>query len=383
MKKFEENPILYQNNTGKGIYYLFYDNSKLGLKNEENKVIWEKTFEEKLVKVSLILGNFSNIAPTLKVELESGSLVYTTEGSLLSVDNKSKTEFPHYREQIKADLIYSEDLKVGYFQVDLNIDHQGKIYELFDSRGLCVYRGLENQISFKTIVYKEEIFQIKTRDDISIMNIQIKEIKAEAISYIIGDSTVANHSLPYWGWGQLLQTKSQEIVINEAVCGRSIKSFKLEDRLESVFLRLKDKDKLILAFAHNDQKRNFFGLSIEEFIGEVREIVEKAEKKKVKLYICTPLARRQFENDQLLESHGEYLTELKKEFSDKIIDTNAYSQKMILEVTEEESKKYFVHSDLLKIYDNTHSSILGADLLATYVAKEIKRRENENWNSST
>src|SRR5437868_4374879 len=73
--------------------------------------------------------------------------------------------------------------------------------------------------------------------------------------YIIGDSTVRNNNKEQWGWGTLiidLFDTSRINVSNNAIAGRSSRSFTNEGRWRRVDSLLKPGDFVMMQFGHND-----------------------------------------------------------------------------------------------------------------------------------
>lgn len=79
--------------------------------------------------------------------------------------------------------------------------------------------------------------------------------------YIAGDSTACNYEAarsPRTGWGQVLEQffTDQVNVANEAISGRSSKSFIEEGALDRILSQIKPNDYLFIQFGHNDQKKS-------------------------------------------------------------------------------------------------------------------------------
>lgn len=73
--------------------------------------------------------------------------------------------------------------------------------------------------------------------------------------YLIGDSTVRNSNKEYWGWGSLLGTfldTSQVAISNQAMAGRSTRTFRKEGRWDRVTETMKPGDFLLIQFGHNE-----------------------------------------------------------------------------------------------------------------------------------
>jgi lysophospholipase L1-like esterase len=76
--------------------------------------------------------------------------------------------------------------------------------------------------------------------------------------YIIGDSTVRNSNKEQWGWGTLITEAfdSNKIAVsNQAMAGRSTRTFIKEGRWDKVLSTLKKGDYLLMQFGHNEGSR--------------------------------------------------------------------------------------------------------------------------------
>lgn len=353
------NQLVVQCNVAEGLYILEVYDYKIEVKYID-KIIWSKSFEKKINSCRKVLGNFSSISQQIEIKLETGVILnYSTTGNLLHNNQNPIGKFDYLEEEFSAMTLASIDCGEGYFKVRLKVESDGE-FELFDTRGMCVYQGKDKEIVFETCIFNYELLQVKSRDSIEVQEIVVSRIKALSITYIIGDSTLTNQKLPFWGWPQLLQAKTKHICVNYAISARSTKSFELEGRLDKLYNNLKRGDKLIIGFGHNDEKENYFGTEVKEYICNLKKIKEKCESIGVKTYIATPIARRNFLDSRLKDTHIEYLNELYINFPNNILDTNLISRQLINKYGREESKQLFVHCDMLKVYDNTHTSYLGA-----------------------
>jgi lysophospholipase L1-like esterase len=73
--------------------------------------------------------------------------------------------------------------------------------------------------------------------------------------YIIGDSTVRNTNKEQWGWGTLITAyldSTKISVSNQAMAGRSTRTFTKEGRWEKVLSTLKKGDYVMMQFGHNE-----------------------------------------------------------------------------------------------------------------------------------
>lgn len=366
--------LKYLNDPTRGLYKLNYNNNEVTMIDENENLVWSNRFNNNILKVEVMPGNMSTVRELIKIEFKEGFLIYSTNGTLLYDSMKSLGgEYPILYDDFIGEVLLTKDLKPGYYEVTVTINGISSNYQLFDTRGMCVYDGSDKEVRFDTYVIENELFQLKSRDSITIKTIEVKKVNPKQLTYIIGDSTLANHQLPYWGWGQYYQACSKKVTINLAACGRSLKSFELEGRLTLLKACIKPGDMVLVGFGHNDQKPGYFGLDIKEFLHCITSLINYCNTNNIQIKICTPIARRSFENKQLIDTHKSYVSELRKYYIDYLIDTNEFSTNLINEYGEEKSKELFVHSDLLKLYDNTHTSYEGAKQLAEFVFKQLDK----------
>src|SRR5689334_20610681 len=76
--------------------------------------------------------------------------------------------------------------------------------------------------------------------------------------YIIGDSTVRNSNKEQWGWGTLIADlfdSTKISVSNNAMAGRSTRTFVKEGRWDKVLSSLKEGDYVLMQFGHNEGSR--------------------------------------------------------------------------------------------------------------------------------
>jgi rhamnogalacturonan acetylesterase len=75
--------------------------------------------------------------------------------------------------------------------------------------------------------------------------------------FIIGDSTVKNHGKVIQGWGDPIAEffdRTRIIVENDALAGRSSRTFVTEGLWETVHVKLRKGDFILMQFGHNDTK---------------------------------------------------------------------------------------------------------------------------------
>lgn len=130
--------------------------------------------------------------------------------------------------------------------------------------------------------------------------------------YICGDSTAASYlpeKAPMTGWGQVLGEFLPGVEIsNHAMAGRSSKSFLAEGRLEPIEAAIQPGDLLLIQFTHND--RNEKPERHTEPWGSFQEklcvYIDMAHAHGAQPVLMTPIPLRQWENGELVDTHGEY-----------------------------------------------------------------------------
>lgn len=172
--------------------------------------------------------------------------------------------------------------------------------------------------------------------------------------FLCGDSTMASYppdQAPMAGWGQMLGALLPENVFvqNEAVCGRSSKSFVAEKRLSLIELCLRKGDKLVISFSHNDEKPDRERstsprLTYPEYL---KMYIDAARRQGAEPILVTPIFRRHFdEAGNLLATHGEYpaaMKDLAAERGVRLVDLESLTGAMLREAGPEGSKAFFTH----------------------------------------
>jgi len=214
-------------------------------------------------------------------------------------------------------------------------------------------------------------------------------VKKEPITlYIIGDSTAANKqpkAFPETGWGMELQPyfDTNVKVDNRALNGRSTKSFINEKRWEAILTTLKEGDYVLIEFGHNDEKidKPEIGTSLTEFKLNLIKYIQETQAKKANPILLTPIARRNFKNGVLADTHKGYpaiVRKLADSLHIPLIDMERKTAKVLADLGDEPSKKLFNYVDSGNVNypsgkkDDTHLSPYGAKLVAGLVAEGFK-----------
>ena len=209
--------------------------------------------------------------------------------------------------------------------------------------------------------------------------------------YMIGDSTMANKPLDKEnqerGWGQMLgeMLHGNIRVDNQAVNGRSSKSFIDEGRWDKVLETLTSGDYVIIQFGHNDEKTNpdRHTEPYTTFTDNLRKFVEETRAKGATPILLNSIVRRKFDADSvhLIDTHGEYADAPKKlarELCVPFVDANAITHSLVESYGPEQSKQLFMWVPAGKYefapngkQDDTHLNPEGARLIARLLFQHI------------
>lgn len=210
--------------------------------------------------------------------------------------------------------------------------------------------------------------------------------------YYAADSIVAQKNVftyPETGIGQMLPLylKRSVYVQNHAENGRSTKSFIDESRLAAIYNDIREGDFLFIQFGHNDEKQadpNRYAAAFGDYQVNLEKFVNVARNRKAHPVLITPLCRRQFdENGVLQDTHGDYpeaMRQVAARLEVPLIDLCALSFQAVAQAGDENSKKWFMNfpAGLYRNYpngkeDNSHLRPEGAMYFAGMLAEELKK----------
>lgn len=224
--------------------------------------------------------------------------------------------------------------------------------------------------------------------------IQLESSEKMPTIHIAGDSTASikeEQKRPETGWGEKFASYFTPAVSlnNQAMNGRSTKSFIEEGRLARLVTTFKPGDFLLIQFGHNDQKihADKGTLPYGEYIENLAFFARTAIKANVHPVFLTPVTRRNYLPNGRLDADclGEYPSAM-KQFAKKnnypLLDIFSLSQQLLHTYTEEQTKEFYLHlkPEENKNYpdgleDNTHFSPLGAEKIAHLIVQEIKAQQ--------
>jgi lysophospholipase L1-like esterase len=209
--------------------------------------------------------------------------------------------------------------------------------------------------------------------------------------FIAGDSTAAvklPEKRPETGWGEPFEhyLKSNAVLDNRAINGRSTKSFLKQGHLASIESKIRPGDYLIIQFGHNDQKiedpergTSPYG----DYQENLLEYVDAARRNHAHPVLFTPVTRRKYEGSTIDPLSVGDFPEAMKQFAEKnqvpLLDIHKATRDFFNSMGHRESASYFLHlapgespnyPDGLE--DNTHFNEKGAEAVAHLIAEKIK-----------
>jgi lysophospholipase L1-like esterase len=210
--------------------------------------------------------------------------------------------------------------------------------------------------------------------------------------YVCGDSTASYYppeQEPAAGWGQVLQDFLPEgfAVSNEAVGGRSSKSFLSEGRLSAIEARMQPGDLLLIQFTHNDTAENLIWRHTQpwgSFQDNLRIFVLTARRHGARPVLLTPICRWYWDEagEILRTQHGDYpeaVRCLAHEMGVPLVDVFAKACAHLSALGREGSRALYMNlaPGLYPFHmegkaDSTHTSRQGAELFARIIAEGLR-----------
>ncbi len=214
--------------------------------------------------------------------------------------------------------------------------------------------------------------------------------------YIIGDSTVRNGNRPQCGWGEMIGEffdSTQINISNQAMAGRSTRTFIKEKRWDKVLSTLTEGDYVFIQFGHNEGSKpdtsrgGYRGVlrgtgdetvsltwknsSIEvvhTYGWYLKKFIKDAKSKGARPIICSMIPRNQFVDGKVKRANndfGKWAKEVAESEGVFFIDLNTITADKYDVLGPDEVKKLF-HGD------HTHTNVDGAKINAASVAQGIR-----------
>ena len=214
--------------------------------------------------------------------------------------------------------------------------------------------------------------------------------------YIIGDSTVRNTNRPQCGWGEMIGEfldTTQISISNQAMAGRSTRTFIKEKRWDKVLSTLNPGDFVIMQFGHNEgskpdtSKAGYRGVlrgtgdetvdllwkdstieTVHTYGWYLKKFVNDAKAKGATAIICSMIPRNEFVDGKVKRANndfGKWAQEAAASEGTFFIDLNKITADKYDVLGPDEVKKFFPG-------DHTHTNEEGAKVNAASAAEGIR-----------
>ena len=220
--------------------------------------------------------------------------------------------------------------------------------------------------------------------------------------YIIGDSTVRNTNRPQCGWGEMigeLLDTTKISISNQAMAGRSTRTFIKEKRWEKVLSTMKKGDYVIMQFGHNEgstpdtSRAGYRGVL--RGIGEetvsltwkdssvevvhtygwyLRKFIREAKEKGATPIVCSMIPRNQWTDGKVRladKDFGKWAKEIAESEGVAFVDLNSITAEKYNAMGPDEVAKLF-HKD------HTHTNEEGAKINASSVVEGLRLLKNNS-----
>lgn len=223
---------------------------------------------------------------------------------------------------------------------------------------------------------------------------------AKPVIYLIGDSTVRNTDKEQWGWGSILGSyfdADKISVNNQAMAGRSTRTFIKENRWHRVDSMLRPGDYVLMQFGHNEgskpdtNKAGYRGVlkgtgeetveltwpngtkeTVHTYGWYLRKFIRETKAKGATPIVLSMIPRNQFKDGKVLradDSYGKWAREIAEQEKVAFINLNGISADKYDTWGADSVKKFFPG-------DHTHTNKLGATVNAQSVVEGIKANKS-------
>jgi lysophospholipase L1-like esterase len=219
---------------------------------------------------------------------------------------------------------------------------------------------------------------------------------SKPVFYIIGDSTTRNTNRPQCGWGEVvgeLFDTTRISISNQAMAGRSTRTFISEGRWDRVMATIKPGDYMLVVFGHNEgsapDTTKAGRRGVLKGIGEetkdltlkdgtietvhtygwyLRKFVNEARAKGAIPIIASMIPRNEFRDGKVLRAnndYGKWSAEVAAQTGAFFVDMNSITADKYDKLGPDETKKLFPG-------DHTHTNIDGARINAASVIEGLR-----------
>ncbi|WP_202406168.1 rhamnogalacturonan acetylesterase [Hufsiella ginkgonis] len=223
--------------------------------------------------------------------------------------------------------------------------------------------------------------------------------------YIIGDSTVRNTNGIQRGWGMFVQSyfdSTQLAVSNQAMAGRSTRTFIKEGRWEKVLSTLKAGDFVMMQFGHNEgsrpdtSKAGYRGVlkgtgddvaelvwpdgkpeTVHTYGWYIRKFVRDTKAKGATPIVLSMIPRNEFRDGKVMRAdkdYGLWARQVAEEEGAVFVDLNKITADKYDAFGAEQVKTFFPG-------DHTHTNEAGAKINAQSVIDGVKLRKDLKLNT--
>lgn len=204
--------------------------------------------------------------------------------------------------------------------------------------------------------------------------------------YLAGDSTMCNYSekqAPQQGWGNALPALSAQgvTVSNQAIGGRSVKSFRNEQRWQRLLEQVKEGDYVLIQFGHNDANRNSeerYADRLTTFPELLTLCVREVKEKKAHPVLVSTTARWSYTDENrsigngTLGAYARAMQGVAEKEGVPFVDLNAVAVKKLIELGPDETKKFYMVEEK---NDTCHLTTAGARAYAEWFVEAVKAQK--------
>jgi lysophospholipase L1-like esterase len=214
--------------------------------------------------------------------------------------------------------------------------------------------------------------------------------------YLIGDSTVRNTGAGQQGWGQslpMLFDTTRLRIVNNAMAGRSTRTFIKEGRWEKTLAALKPGDFVMMQFGHNEgsapdtTKAGRRGVlrgtgpetkslvwpdgtpeTVQTYGAYLRKFIREAKTKGATPVVCSMIPRNEWKDGKVQradQDFGKWAAEVAQQEGVAFINLNDITARKYEKIGPDETKKFFPG-------DHTHTNPAGAQVNAESVVDGIR-----------